>query len=1018
MCRARQSARRWFGEPVAFCLLILWLCPLLAHAGGSGLNTVVVVNQASSNSCQLANYFCVSRQVPPQNVLYLNWTNGNTSWSSDDFQTNLLSPLLNLLQGGGLSNQVEYVVLSMDIPFQTVLSNTVNSTTAALFYGLKPDGGTNWAGLTNSYAASELPFSQAHPASAPGHSFLCAMLTSDSLSNAEHLVDQGVSSDGSFPTGTVLLEKTSDTARNLRYTFFDNAIFNNRLRPCCWLIRTNSDAPPLQTNIMGYETGLATYSAAPDTFAPGAVADSMTSFGGVIFGQTGQTSLLAFINAGAAGSYGTVSEPQDDPQKFPNPQVYFYISRGFNLAEAYWQSVNNPYLGLVVAEPLAAPYAQTAAGNWLISSNAEYAAGSSNLLLRGLSPLSLEFDSLDASHPLQQVDLFIDGTYYQTLTNLSPQPGNLLNLSLNGYPLTYVVPTNASLQTLVSDLAALINSPVVSNATSIAASPHGDRLELKFTGSNSLNAPFFVPDPTGGATGRFYQVSYLPDSTPPQMAPAGFTSKGAFQLNCTFPTALPYTISVSTNLVDWQPLLTNVLPGFASIFDAGASNYPLRFYRAGWPLNRRPMLTSKGLLNGVFNLHVDALPGFPYLLQSSSDLMNWSAVSTNSLGGTWDFQDAQAAAVPIRFYRASLVPPQQPSWTLTTNSAGIPLVRVDSAQLPYSIAVSTDMVHWTPISTNYGAGKVQLSVNSSVGIGNLLSTFIQASRPTFLDSEAFGIAGCSIDGSPQVGGWLQFTLTKTNGSVTSFSFTNQLSGAAPTDIANQFIAMLNADPDLQGSDGVVAEDLTTDVFGKANFNIRARSAGFAASAVQIQFAASGKIYPVPLNPVFVQGNLADLQARNHVYLSAGAAQLGLDVLLDTTTMADGYHELSAVAYEGTSVRTQSRSVLPILVSNTQMFASLTFPNATNVSQLEEPLQVNVTANTPHVSLLRLFSTGGLLASATNQSSAVFSVNSARLGAGKHPFYAIVTSSDGREFRTDVRWLWLRPGKKLYKSKTL
>ena len=87
------------------------------RAGGSGLNTVVVVNQASANSCELANYFCERRGVPPDNVLRINWSGTNTSWSSSDFQTNLLTPLLNMLADRLLTNQVNYVVLSMDIPF-------------------------------------------------------------------------------------------------------------------------------------------------------------------------------------------------------------------------------------------------------------------------------------------------------------------------------------------------------------------------------------------------------------------------------------------------------------------------------------------------------------------------------------------------------------------------------------------------------------------------------------------------------------------------------------------------------------------------------------------------------------------------------------------------------------------------------------------------------------------------------------------------------------------------------------
>jgi hypothetical protein len=48
-------------------VLLGCLLNLKAFAGGSGLNTVVIVNQASSNSCELANYYCQQRQVPPQN---------------------------------------------------------------------------------------------------------------------------------------------------------------------------------------------------------------------------------------------------------------------------------------------------------------------------------------------------------------------------------------------------------------------------------------------------------------------------------------------------------------------------------------------------------------------------------------------------------------------------------------------------------------------------------------------------------------------------------------------------------------------------------------------------------------------------------------------------------------------------------------------------------------------------------------------------------------------------------------
>src|ERR1019366_3795488 len=91
----------------------LWLaCAAALHveAGGSGFNTVVIVNQNSAQSLELGNYFCERRQVPPENVLSITWGGGNTSWSSADFQNNLVTPLLDMLAARQLTNQIDYVV--------------------------------------------------------------------------------------------------------------------------------------------------------------------------------------------------------------------------------------------------------------------------------------------------------------------------------------------------------------------------------------------------------------------------------------------------------------------------------------------------------------------------------------------------------------------------------------------------------------------------------------------------------------------------------------------------------------------------------------------------------------------------------------------------------------------------------------------------------------------------------------------------------------------------------------------
>ena len=126
----------------------------------------------------------------------------------------------------------------------------------------------------------------------------------------------------------------------------------------------------------------------------------------------GQTPLLAFLEAGACGSYGTVVEPCNYTYKFPDPMVYFYQNRGFCLAEAYYQSLPNPYQGLMVGEPLSAPFARPGSAAW--NSPAE---GS---VLSGLATFNLSFSAADTNLPLAQVDLFVDGNFVQTVTNLPP----------------------------------------------------------------------------------------------------------------------------------------------------------------------------------------------------------------------------------------------------------------------------------------------------------------------------------------------------------------------------------------------------------------------------------------------------------------------------------------------------------------------------------------------------------------------------------------------------------------------
>ena len=264
---------RWF-----YCGLMLLGCTSRLWAGGSGLNVVVVVNQNSSSSVQLGNYYCEQRQIPPQNLLRVNWTGGKIQWTKADFESVLLNPLLAMLAQRQLTNQIDYVVLSMDLPYRVVHSGSpsesgINSTTSALFYGFKPDS-TGFSlpscnlpnSSSNAYAGSEGIFRATLPTTATSNYFMVTMLTSSNLAEAKLVVDRAVTSDGSFPTQTVWLAHSDDRLRNIRYWLYDDAIFNTRLRGNYFMRSTNFNGPNGLGFMAGFQGGIA--------LAPVAIADA------------------------------------------------------------------------------------------------------------------------------------------------------------------------------------------------------------------------------------------------------------------------------------------------------------------------------------------------------------------------------------------------------------------------------------------------------------------------------------------------------------------------------------------------------------------------------------------------------------------------------------------------------------------------------------------------------------------------------------------------------------------------
>ena len=317
----------------------------------------------------------------------------------------------------------------------------------------------------------------------------------------------------------------------------------------------------------------------------------------------------------------------------------------------------------------------------------------------------------------------------------------------------------------------------------------------------------------------------------------------------------------------------------------------------------------------------------------------------------------------------------------------------------------------TPLNVRVTPGGSASALNFSgpafgttIGSATTLTTIVTPARSGFLDSTAYGLRNCAASGSVAVGTWLRLTVTKSNGAVVPVAVTNNVAGATAVNVLSNLVVALNAAPALQGADGVRGEDFSAALPTSANFNLLARSPGLQAAGVKIIFTSSGSLVGSPSFETLLTANLPDLQPRNHLYLNAGAAELTVNFALDTAALPDGEHELTAVAYEGSHVRTQTRTTLPVRIQNTPLTATLSLVDLGATNAVTGSYSVQVTANTNTIASITLYSTGGALGTVSNLATATFALAGGDLGVGRHPLYALVQDTFGRRYRTEPRWV--------------
>jgi Fibronectin type III domain len=142
-------------------------------------------------------------------------------------------------------------------------------------------------------------------------------------------------------------------------------------------------------------------------------------------------------------------------------------------------------------------------------------------------------------------------------------------------------------------------------------------------------------------------------SNQPSVLTSAKNSNGQFSFTLSGVAGSPYVIEASTNLVNWEPVLTNVAPFTFTI--SISSQYDRRFFRAYYSTALDPAVTPATLasarqVNGQFNFTVSGVAGYPYIVEASTNLIDWVQVATNL--SPFTFTATNIGQFKQRFFRA------------------------------------------------------------------------------------------------------------------------------------------------------------------------------------------------------------------------------------------------------------------------------------------------------------------------------------------------------------------------------
>ncbi len=309
---------------------------------GRAGEVLVVANERDAASLELAEAYCRARALPAANLLALPFDD-SINLKAKKFRESLMDPLLR--SWDRLHPHPRYIVLMRGVPYRTGNQAT---TAAIMFDSLDPQP------LPHGYFDESTAFDPDVPWSGT-RLRPATVLSGYTVADALKLIDN---SQKHYPVkelaGTFYFCQ-GQGPRGVRNRQIPEVVEELRTAGARAEYREQSELRN-ERQMMGYFTGKTRVHLGSNSFMPGALVGNLTSYGGYLLDERGHTSVLSFVRHGASGGYGTVVEPTNSSTRWPHLSLAAEYAKGATLPDAYLRRLMDPSLGVVVGDPLCAPF--------------------------------------------------------------------------------------------------------------------------------------------------------------------------------------------------------------------------------------------------------------------------------------------------------------------------------------------------------------------------------------------------------------------------------------------------------------------------------------------------------------------------------------------------------------------------------------------------------------------------------------------------------------------------------------